>query len=291
METKSTFYRYLHIYPGQSVRWANIPLHVCVALLFVCSILAGVHRILIAQTAAGVVEIVIFGLLLLALPLVYPALAWAAHILGKVLAVIGRGLTEGILDAYHVVKGDLLIDNPKEELFLKKLKEVVEVERPIPKSENVEEKIRYGIRIYVWKTLQEFLTPLELQTLHESMLAVRDNEPSRIVAVTSASDLTMIKARSIRMGKNDLYSLADNLCRMMKMDANKSFEIFSTLFPNIFGRMNPITFVKSMAKDNRYDKDGKPLANKFVMHLAKQTRDNIDAYLIHLYKTSQKSES
>ena len=43
------------------------------------------------------------------------------------------------------------------------------------------------------------------------------------------------------------------------------------------------TFVKSMPKDNRYDKDGKPLANKFVINLAKQTRDNIDAYLLDLY--------
>ena len=38
-----------------------------------------------------------------------------------------------------------------------------------------------------------------------------------------------------------------------------------------------------MPKDNRYDKDGKPLANKFVINLAKQTRDNIDAYLLDLY--------
>ena len=129
-----------------------------------------------------------------------------------------------------------------------------------------------------------------MQTLHEAMIAVKNNEPSRIVAVTSASDLTMIKARSIRMSKNDLYSLADNLCRMMKLDANKSFEIFSTLFPNIYGKTNPVTFVKSMPKDNRYDKDGKPLANKFVVHLAKQTRDNIDAYLLDLYEESQKSE-
>lgn len=168
---------------------------------------------------------------------------------------------------------------------------ITEVYRPIPKTDDDEEKIRYGIRIYIWKTLQEFLTPLEMQTLHEAMVAVKDNEPSRIVAVTSASELRMIKARSMRMSKNDLYSLADNLCRMMKLDANKSFEIFSTLFPNIYGKMNPITLVKAMPKDNRYDKDGKPLGNKVVKHLDKQTRDNIDAYLIHLYKTSQKSES
>lgn len=52
-----------------------------------------------------------------------------------------------------------------------------------------------------------------------------------------------------------------------------------------------VTFAKAMPKDNRYDKDRKPLANKFVMHLAKQTRDNIDAYLLDLYDESQKSES
>lgn len=338
METKNTFYRYLHVYPASNERWYNIPLHIAVALLFACGILDGAHRIFINQTTAGIVEIVIFGLMLLALPLVYPALAWAAYIIGNVLIGIGRGFAEGILDAYHVVKGDLLIDNPEEEHFLKKLNRiekpgelrketvrevpyaapievpgetiyvkeevekivekiviqekntVTEIFRPIPKTDDEEEKIRYGIRIYIWKTLQEFLTPIEMQTLHEAMIAVKDNEPSRIVAVTSASDLTMIKARSMRMSKNDLYSLADNLCRMMKLDANKSFEIFSTLFPNIYGKTNPVTFVKSMPKDNRYDKDGKPLANKFVVHLAKQTRDNIDAYLLDLYEESQKSE-
>lgn len=84
----------------------------------------------------------------------------------------------------------------------------------------------------------------------------------------------------------------------MKTNEQRSFHlpfvgfkvIFSTLFPNIYGKMNPVTFVKFMPKDNRYDKDGKPLANKFVMHLAKQTRDNIDAYLLDLYENSQKSE-
>ena len=288
METKNTFYRYLHVYPASNERWYNIPLHIAIALLFACGILDGVHRIFITQTTAGIVEIVIFGLMLLALPLVYPVLAWAVYIIGNVLIGIGRGFAEGILDAYHVVKGDLLIDNPEEDHFLKKLNRIekpgeprketirevpvpgetiyikeevekiveketiTEVYRPIPKTDDDEEKIRYGIRIYIWKTLQEFLTPLEMQTLHEAMVAVKDNEPSRIVAVTSASELTMIKARSMRMSKNDLYSLADNLCRMMKLDANKSFEIFSTLFPNIYGKMNPVTFVKSMPKDNRY---------------------------------------
>ena len=326
METKNTFYRYLHVYPAANERWYNITLYISTVLLFVSGMLDGVHRILITQTTAGIVEIVIFCLMLLALPLVYPALAWVAYIFGNILIGIGRGFTEGILDAYHVVKGDLLIDNPEEDHFLKKLNRIekpgeprketicevpgpgetiyikeevekiveketiTEVYRPILKTDDDEEKIRYGIRIYIWKTLQEFLTPLEMQTLHEAMVAVKDNEPSRIVAVTSASDLTMIKARSMRMSKNDLYSLADNLCRMMKLDANKSFEILSTLFPNIYGKMNPVTFVKSMPKDNRYDKDGKPLANKFVMHLAKQTRDNIDAYLLNLYEESQKDE-
>lgn len=326
METKNTFYRYLHVYPAANERWYNITLYISTVLLFVSGMLDGVHRILITQTTAGIVEIVIFCLMLLALPLVYPALAWVAYIFGNILIGIGRGFTEGILDAYHVVKGDLLIDNPEEDHFLKNLNRIekpgeprketicevpvpgetiyikeevekiveketiTEVYRPILKTDDDEEKIRYGIRIYIWKTLQEFLTPLEMQTLHEAMVAVKDNEPSRIVAVTSASDLTMIKARSMRMSKNDLYSLADNLCRMMKLDANKSFEIFSTLFPNIYGKMNPVTFVKSMPKDNRYDKDGKPLANKFVMHLAKQTRDNIDAYLLNLYEESQKDE-
>ena len=57
----------------------------------------------------------------------------------------------------------------------------------------------------------------------------------------------MIKARSMRMSKNDLYSLADILCRMMKLDANKSFEIFSTLFPNIYGKMNPVPCLKTTA--------------------------------------------
>lgn len=45
---------------------------------------------------------------------------------------------------------------------------------------------------------------MELQTLNESMLAVRDNEPSRIVAVTSASDLKMIKASGFLMYLLDL---------------------------------------------------------------------------------------
>lgn len=170
VEKKNTFYRYLHVYPASNERWYNIPLHIAVALLLACGILDGVHRIFITQTTAGIVEIVIFGLMLLALPLVYPALAWAVYIIGNVLIGIGRGFAGGILDA------------------------------------------------------------------------------------------------------------------------NKSFEIFSTLFPNFYGKTNPVTFVKSMPKDNRYDKDGKPLANKFVVHLAKQTSDNIDAYLLDLYEESQKPE-
>lgn len=124
METKNTFYRYLHVYPASNERWYNIVLHIVVALLFVSGVLDGVHRILIAHTTAGIVEIVIFGLMLLALPLVYPALAWVAYVLGNMLIGIGRGFTEGILDAYHVVKGDLLIDNPEEEHFLKKLNRI-----------------------------------------------------------------------------------------------------------------------------------------------------------------------
>ena len=208
METKNTFYRYLHVYPAANERWYNITLYISTVLLFVSGMLDGVHRILITQTTAGIVEIVIFCLMLLALPLVYPALAWVAYIFGNILIGIGRGFTEGIQDAYHVVKGDLLIDNPEEDHFLKKLNRIekpgeprketicevpvpgetiyikeevekiveketiTEVYRPILKTDDDEEKIRYGIRIYIWKTLQEFLTPLEMQTLHEAMVAV-----------------------------------------------------------------------------------------------------------------------
>lgn len=196
METKNTFYRYLHVYPAANERWYNITLHIGTVLLFVSGVLYGVHRILITQTTASIVEIIIFCLMLLALPLVYPALAWVAYIFGNILIGIGRGFTEGILDAYHVVKGDFLIDNPEEDHFLKKLNRIekpgeprketicevpvpgetiyikeevekiveketiTEVYRPILKTDDDEEKIRYGIRIYIWKTLQEFPTPL-----------------------------------------------------------------------------------------------------------------------------------
>lgn len=325
MAKQNTFKRYMTIYPGHSIRWANITLHIVVALLFICGILLGVHRLLNGQTVTGIVEIVIFGILLLSTLLVYPALVWAVYTIGNILVGIGRGFTEGVMDAYHVVKGDLLIENPGEDHFLKKLdriekpgeprketvrevpyeapvevhgktvyvkdevEKIVEVERRWPECENKEEKIRCGIQLYLWKTLHEFLLPSELDILYESIVAVRENDNSRIKPVTSASELRMVNSNE-RLSKNDLYSLADHLCHMMKIEAKYSYNVFAQLFPNIYGKMNETTFTHAMPKDNRYDKDGKLIPNKIVVHLDKRTRDNIDTYMLDLFNNKDKKE-
>jgi hypothetical protein len=115
-------YRYFKDFP-----WANESKWI----LFLSFCMQLLYNLTFCQAAAGHWEPgkspfwMLFTLaILVASPLLFPLWMWNLNLCGNIFIGLFRGIMEGVGEFVHCIKGDMMINNPDNEYFIKKLRRI-----------------------------------------------------------------------------------------------------------------------------------------------------------------------